>query len=72
MTHVNCESKQGHPYIRAQETRWQSGVRSCIMPGLSKHLVKELNVGTALIMILYYCILTPYFNLKYFESDMGC
>ena len=34
------------------------------MPGLSKHLVKELNVGTALIMILYYCILTPYFNLK--------
>ena len=24
----------------------QSGVRLCIMPGLPKHLVQELNVGT--------------------------
>ena len=24
----------------------QSGVRSCIMPGLPTHLVQELNVGT--------------------------
>ena len=26
--------------------RWQSGVRSCIIPGLPTHLVKELPVGT--------------------------
>ena len=29
------------------EKKWlQSGVRSCIMPGLPTHLVQELNVGT--------------------------
>ena len=32
--------------IHAQETRCQSGVRSCILPGLSTHLVQELNAGT--------------------------
>ena len=32
---------QVHPYIQAQEIGWQSGVRSCIMPGLPMHLVKE-------------------------------
>ena len=33
-------------YIQVRETWWQSGVRSCIMPGLPKHLVEELDVGT--------------------------
>ena len=31
--------------IHAQETRWQSGVRSCIMTGLPRHLLQEWNVG---------------------------
>ena len=37
---------QGHTCIHIQETGLQSGVRLCIMPGLSRHLVQELNVGT--------------------------
>ena len=41
---VACKSKL--PGIHAQETGWQSGVRSCIMPGMPTHLVQELNVGT--------------------------
>ena len=32
--------------IHAQETGWQSGVRSCIMSGLPRHLVQESNVDT--------------------------
>ena len=32
--------------IDAQETGWQSGVQSCIMPRLPTHLVQDLNVGT--------------------------
>ena len=36
----------GHPCIHAQDTGWQSGVRSCITPGLLRHLVQELNVST--------------------------
>ena len=32
--------------IHAQETGWQPGMPSCIMPGLSTHLVQELNAGT--------------------------
>ena len=32
--------------ISALETGWQSGMWSCIMPGLPTHLVQELNVGT--------------------------
>ena len=32
-----------HPI--AQETGWQSGVRSSIMPGLPRHLVQELNIS---------------------------
>ena len=35
-----------HPCVRAKETGWPSGVRSCIMPGLSTHSVQELNIGT--------------------------
>ena len=50
MTHKACESKLRsvvrsfmHPY----SGNWvQSGVRSCIMPGLPANLVQELNVGT--------------------------
>ena len=34
--------------IHIQETGWQSGMRSCIMPGLSTHLVQELNADTVL------------------------
>ena len=30
----------------AQEARWQSGVRSCIIPVLPIRLVQEINVGT--------------------------
>ena len=32
--------------IHVHETGCQSGVRSCSMPGLPRHLVQELNVGT--------------------------
>ena len=50
MTHAACESKLrsvgGHSCIYAQETEWQSGMWSCILPGLPTHLVQELNVGT--------------------------
>ena len=42
----SCVQLWGHPCIHAQETGWQSGARSCIMPGLPTHLVQELNVGT--------------------------
>ena len=34
--------------IHAQETGWQSDVRSRIMPGLPTHLVQELNVCTVI------------------------
>ena len=41
---VACEMKYiqwcGHPCIRAKETKWQSGVRLYIMPGLTAHLVQ--------------------------------
>ena len=37
---------RGHSCIHVQETRWQSGVRSCIIIGLPAHLVKLLNIGT--------------------------
>ena len=49
MNHVAWESELhsiGHSYSYAQETKWQSGLRSCIMPPLPTHLVQELNVGT--------------------------
>ena len=36
----------GHPCIHTQETGWQSGMRSCIMPGLPANLMQELNVVT--------------------------
>ena len=56
MERVACESKLRSVVrsmicgrIHAQETRWQSGVRSCIMPGLPMHLMQELNVGTVVI-----------------------
>ena len=35
----------GHPCIHAQDTGWQSGLQSCIAPGLHTHIVQELNVG---------------------------
>ena len=38
--------------IHAQETGWQSGVWSCIMPGLTEHLMQESNVGTALTTVI--------------------
>ena len=31
---------------QGQESGWQSGMRSCIMPGLTTYLMQELNVGT--------------------------
>ena len=50
MTHVASELKLRsierlfmHP---CQETGWQFGVWSCIMPGLPRYLVQELNAGT--------------------------
>ena len=51
MTHV-FESKlrsvlrSGTYHIHAQENGWQSGVRSCIMRGVSTHLLQEINAGT--------------------------
>ena len=32
--------------MHVHETGCQSGVRWCSMPGLPRHLVQELNVGT--------------------------
>ena len=40
-----------HAAFIAKETGCQSGVRSCIMPGLSTHLVQELNIGTVVTKI---------------------
>ena len=52
LTHVVCESKLRSfmrsatcSRIHAQETAWQSGVRSFIMYELSAHSVHELNAG---------------------------
>ena len=42
----NCE------FIHAQETGWQSDVRSCILSGLSTHYMEELNVGTVVYAVL--------------------
>ena len=60
MTHVACEWKsrsvvrsRTYSRIPAQETVWQSGVRSCIMLGQATHLVLELNAPT-LYWIFYY------------------
>ena len=53
MTHVACQSKL-HVHLWAQKcthghgTGWESGVRSCLMPGLPTHLVQDLNIGTVL------------------------
>ena len=38
----------GYPWVYAQDTGWQSGVRSCIMPRLPTHLVQELYIGTVI------------------------
>ena len=50
MTKEACKSKlrsdNGHSFTHAQETGWQSGVQSRIVPGLPMHLVQDLNVGT--------------------------
>ena len=43
----------GNPCIHAYKTGCQLGIRSCIMPGLPKHLVQELNVGTVFLFINY-------------------
>ena len=49
MAHVACESKLrsvvGHTRIHGKENVWQSGERSCILPGLPIYLVQEINVG---------------------------
>ena len=47
----------GNPCIHVHETRCQSVVRSCSMPGLPRHLVQELNVGTvgASMLCLWRC-----------------
>ena len=54
MTHEACESKirsvvrsETFGRIQAQVTSWQSGVRSCNMPGMPAHLVQELNISIA-------------------------
>ena len=36
--------------IHAHEDEWQSGVRSCVMPNLSTHLVQELHVHAGTVM----------------------
>ena len=53
ITYVACESKLRSVVrsgtldrIHAQDTGWQSGVRSCIMSRLPRHLVQKLNAGT--------------------------
>ena len=50
MTHVACELKlRSILCIDSLETWWHSGVRSCVMPGLSTHFVQELNINTVTI-----------------------
>ena len=48
----------GRPCIYDQETGWQSGVQSCILPGLPTHSVQELNVCTEVncwwLILLFY------------------
>ena len=57
MTHVACNKSYfelwGHLCIHAKETVWQPDVQSCIMPGLSRYLVQEFNVGTVLTLTEY-------------------
>ena len=38
--------------MHAQLTGWQSGVRSCIAPGLPWHKREKLNVGTVVVYFL--------------------
>ena len=43
---VSCRSlTPDYEVMHAKETVRQSGLRLCIMPGLSTHLVQELNFG---------------------------
>ena len=62
MTHVACEAnlrsavRSGQAPVVAsmpQETGWQSGRRSCIMPELPTNLVHELNDSTAVLNGLF-------------------
>ena len=46
--------------IHAQDTGCQSGVRSCSMPGLSAHLVQELNASTVAIHLTNQSVLLPH------------
>ena len=49
----------GHPFIHAQETGRESGVRSCILSWLPTHLVQELNGGTCTSVdadLCFFCI----------------
>ena len=59
MTHKACKSKIhsvvmsgtfGH--IHAKETGWESGMQSCIMPGLPMHVVKEIMAALTLLFCL--------------------
>ena len=47
----------GHLCLDDQETGGQSGVWSCIMPGMPMHLVQELNVGTVSLIKIVYILL---------------
>ena len=66
----------GHPRIHAQETSWQQGMRSCIMPGLPRPLVHELKVDTVLLLIGTFWCKTylnamPSLKLKYLQTTLA-
>ena len=82
MTQITCESKlrlvmRSRTYGRshAQETRWQSGVRSCILLRLTTQLVQELHASTVPInelnegsgMVLEKAICTYYTYIGLFD-----
>ena len=47
MAHEACESNlRSTVRSNARKIVWQSGLRSCILPGLPTYLGQELNVGT--------------------------
>ena len=77
MTHEDCESKLHsvvrsgtHGRIHVQETGWQSGVQSCIGPGLPRYLVMELNaeciyLKVAIVQTFNSCTSRPYVTTAY-------
>ena len=48
---------------------WQLGVRLCLMPGLSRLLVQELNAGT--VAVIFSCMIYDDIDIVLFISMVG-